>query len=72
VEKKYTVSEIGPRIERFLRPMVKGAGFALDFKVAEGPHTHPDLEDPEIAVSKEVFLQRLQLEAAPARHVTDR
>jgi spoIIIJ-associated protein len=50
VDKKYTVSEIGPRIERFLRPMVEAAGFALDFKVAEGPHTHPDLEDPDLVV----------------------
>lgn len=49
-EPKYSISEVGPDIEDFLDAVVDLAGFDLDFEVAEGPHAHPDLEDPEVVV----------------------
>jgi spoIIIJ-associated protein len=49
-EPKYTVSEVGPDIEDFLDEMLELAGFDLDFEVVEGPHAHPDLEDPDVVV----------------------
>ena len=48
--RKYTVQEIGPRIEAFLAPVLGGAGFEASFEVAEGEHSHPEIEDPEIVV----------------------
>src|SRR5258707_567668 len=30
--------------------MLELAGFDLDFEVVEGPHAHPDLEDPDVVV----------------------
>jgi spoIIIJ-associated protein len=49
-ESKYTVSSIGPRIEAFLRPLVRQAGFKLDFVIAEGGSPHPEFENPEVVV----------------------
>ena len=49
-EKKYTVAGIGPRIDSFLRNIIREGGFALTFEIAEGDHIHPDLDDPEVAV----------------------
>ena len=49
-ERKYTVASTGPRIERFLRPLLKAAGFRLDFEIVEGASAHPDVEDPELVV----------------------
>ncbi len=49
-EPKYTVTEVGPDIEDFLDEMLELARFDLDFEVVEGPHAHPDLEDPDVVV----------------------
>jgi spoIIIJ-associated protein len=49
-EAKYTVGSIGPRIEAFLRPLVRQAGFKLDFVIAEGGSPHPEFENPEVVV----------------------
>ncbi len=49
-ESKYTVAEAGPRIEKFLKPVLKDAGFELDFTVAEGETPHPDFENPDLMV----------------------
>jgi len=48
--KKYTVESIGPRLNEFLRPLLKRAGFELDFELAEGHSVHPEYESPEVAV----------------------
>jgi spoIIIJ-associated protein len=48
--KKYTVDSIGPRLTEFLRPLLKRAGFALDFELAEGESVHPEYESPEVTV----------------------
>jgi spoIIIJ-associated protein len=49
-QKKYTVSETGPRIEEFLKNVLKLAGFQLAFTVAEGETPHPDFENPDLMV----------------------
>ena len=49
-DKKYTVDAIGPRLERFLRPVLKQAGFDLDFVIAEGDSSNPEIENPEVVV----------------------
>lgn len=47
-EKKYTISSTGPRIESFLAMAIRD--FDVSFKIVDGLHTHPDLEDPELVV----------------------
>jgi spoIIIJ-associated protein len=49
-QKKYTVAVEGPRIEQFLNPILKLAGFSLQFTVAEGETPHPDFENPDLMV----------------------
>ncbi len=49
-ERKYTVATTGPKIERFLRPLLKTAGFRLDFQIVDGESAHPEVEDPELVV----------------------
>jgi spoIIIJ-associated protein len=48
--KKYTVESIGPRIDAFLRPILKRAGFELDYTLTEGESVHPEYESPEVTV----------------------
>lgn len=50
MESKYTLSAIGPQIENFLGPIVRMAGFDLNWEIEQGQHLHPDFEDPEIVV----------------------
>ena len=49
-EKKYTVASLIPQLQPFLDTLIRDAGFNLSFVVAEGLHTHPDLEDPQVVV----------------------
>jgi spoIIIJ-associated protein len=49
-EKKYTLSEAGPRIEQFLKKIFDLAGFTLNYAVAEGETPHPDFENPDLLV----------------------
>jgi spoIIIJ-associated protein len=49
-EKKYTLTEAGPRIEQFLKKIFGLAGFKLDFAVSEGETPHPDFENPDLIV----------------------
>ena len=48
--KKYTVDSIGPRLNEFLRPLLKRAGFALDYELVEGESVHPEYESPEVTL----------------------
>ena len=48
--KKYTVESIGPRLDTFLRPTLKRAGFQLDYTLAEVESVHPEYESPEVTV----------------------
>jgi spoIIIJ-associated protein len=47
---KYSVHETGPRIEQFLRQIIAGGKFDLDFAIEAGDHSHPDFENPDIIV----------------------
>jgi spoIIIJ-associated protein len=47
---RYSAAELGPRLEAFLKPLLRTAGFELQFDVAEGEHAHPDFEDPDVVV----------------------
>ncbi len=49
-QKKFTVAEEGPRIEKFLKHVFALAKFQLDFTVAEGETPHPDFENPDLMV----------------------
>jgi spoIIIJ-associated protein len=49
-EKKYTVTETGPRIEEFLDITLDNLDLDVEFELLDGAHTHPDLEDPDIVV----------------------
>jgi len=48
--KKYTVETIGPRLNEFLRPLLKRAGFALDYDLVETESVHPEFESPEVTL----------------------
>jgi spoIIIJ-associated protein len=49
-EKKYSVASMSPRIDQFLRPLLRHAGFKLDYEIAEGESVNPDFENPEVVV----------------------
>ena len=49
-ERTYTAESIGPRIDSFLRPVLKKAGFHLRYEYAEAGNPHPEFENPEILV----------------------
>jgi len=49
-EKKYTLTEAGPRIEQFLSNVFRLAGFKLNYSVAAGETPHPDFENPDVMV----------------------
>jgi len=46
----WTVQEIGPRVEGFLRPLLKAAGLALDFEIGNGSAIDPAFERPDVTV----------------------
>ena len=49
-ETKYSLAETGPRIEKFLRPVLNSGGFDLEFEIADGSSTDPEIENPEVIV----------------------
>ena len=49
-ETKYNLAETGPKIEEFLRPVLKSGGFELNFEIAEGASADPEIENPEVIV----------------------
>lgn len=48
--RKYTVASLAPRIERFLRPILRRARLRLSFEITEGPETDRDWERPDVLV----------------------
>lgn len=50
-DRKYSVDEIGPRIDGFLRMALDRAGFDVKYRILEGQTRHPDFENPDIVVS---------------------
>jgi spoIIIJ-associated protein len=47
---RYSATELAPRLEKVLKPLIGSAGFELQFEVADGEHAHPDFEDPDVVV----------------------
>jgi len=48
--KKYTVESLSPRLNEFLRPLLKRAGLKLDYDMVETESVHPEYESPEVTV----------------------
>ncbi len=48
--KKYTVDSLSPRMNEFLRPLLKRAGLTLDYDMVETESVHPEYESPEVTV----------------------
>lgn len=48
--RKFTVESAGPKIESFLKNLIKNASLELRFEVTEGGSPLPDLENPDILV----------------------
>ena len=49
-ERKYTLAEAGPEIDRFLKNVIERARFRVNYRIAEGETRHPDFENPDIVV----------------------
>ncbi|MBI3471092.1 MAG: single-stranded DNA-binding protein [Candidatus Solibacter usitatus] len=49
-DRKYTIAQYQPKLDRVLRPLLDSAGFDLDFKLVEAEPAHPDFENPDITV----------------------
>ena len=48
--RKYSVTSVGDRIERFLRPCLEQAGFHMAYQMADGQATEDDFETPDVLV----------------------
>jgi spoIIIJ-associated protein len=48
--RKYSVTSVGDRIERFLRPCLEQAGFHMGYEMADGQATEDDFETPDVLV----------------------
>ena len=49
-DQKYTVESVAPKIDQFLKPLLKQAGFQVNYEAAEGESVNPDFENPEVVV----------------------
>lgn len=50
MQKKHTLAEAGPRIQKFLDLAIRLAGFSLKYQVSEGETLHPDFENPDLVI----------------------
>lgn len=48
--RKYSAAVTGPKIERFLKPVLKHAGFHVHFEIQDAGNPHPEFENPEVTV----------------------
>lgn len=48
---KYTVESLGPKLEHFLNPLLRNAGFQLAYQLGSHENPHPEVENPEVTVS---------------------
>jgi spoIIIJ-associated protein len=46
----WTIDTVAPKVESFLRPLLKTAGLSLDFKVGPGSSIDPAFERPDVTV----------------------
>ncbi len=49
-ERKYLAAAIGPRVESFLRPTLRAAGFDLSFEITDSHPAGDDFETPDVVV----------------------
>jgi spoIIIJ-associated protein len=49
-EPKYTTASVGQRIEQFLNPLLKQAGFEVRYELTDGQISEDDFETPEVVV----------------------
>lgn len=47
---KYTVDSLRPKLEEFLTPLLKHAGFDLAYELHASENPHPEVENPEVTV----------------------
>jgi spoIIIJ-associated protein len=47
---KYTVDWLEPKLDEFLRPLLRRAGFELTYELRTGENPHPEVENPEVTV----------------------
>ncbi|HSB18241.1 MAG TPA: R3H domain-containing nucleic acid-binding protein [Bryobacteraceae bacterium] len=48
--RKYTTESLAPRVEAFLQPVLKKAGFHLKFEVSDYDGQYAEIEDPDVVV----------------------
>lgn len=48
--KKYTIDSFAPRLDSFLKPLLKKAGFDLSYEMVSEEPVHPDFESPDITI----------------------
>jgi spoIIIJ-associated protein len=49
-ERKYTLTEFGPKVEEFLDTILDAADWDLEYELLEGNDPHPEIENPDIVV----------------------
>ena len=49
-ERKYSVSAVGSRLDAFLKPVLKTAGFHLNYEILDTETAEGDFETPDVAV----------------------
>jgi len=49
-ERKYSTASIAPRIDAFLRPLLRDGGFQVDYQVQDGAAGADDFETPDVVV----------------------
>ncbi len=47
---KYSVDSLKPKLDAFLAPLLKHAGFALSYSLRTVTNPHPEVENPEVTV----------------------
>lgn len=50
VKRKYSLAQLKPRIERFLRPIIQRCRLRLRYEITEGPIQDRDWESPDVLV----------------------
>lgn len=48
--RKYSKQTTGPKIERFLKPLLKNAGFRVRYDIQDAENPHPGFENPDLVV----------------------
>ena len=47
---KYSVDSVRPKLDQFLAPLLRDAGFELSYELRPADNPHPEVENPEITV----------------------